>query len=410
MPIANRPRSRPRLRGRLAASLAATLLWPACGGSGSSPTAPSPTPSPTAPAGPSAARPFPQNVAYERGFKPSNLGAEDARAVYTTWKQRYLKADCGPSLLRVEFQSPVGTTVSEGMGYGMLLTAYFGDRREFDELYAFVKKNWNANGLMGWKVTCAGPITDPGTWGQNAATDGELDIALALVVAANQWGGAYWDEARGYAQRMRSKLWQYCAASGRQVQKPGDTFGGCDLGNTSYWMPGYYRVFAELTGESFWNDAVTGAYAQIFANRNPVTGFLANQADEWGRTVGEPRVDYNGCRVPWRIVTDHLWWGSSEAQEVTDRLTAWAGAQGISTLVDGYLVDGTRYPGSTWTRSNPWTGGWSTGAMSHSQARVDEFTAWFKGCGADDGYYDTSLRALYMLTLTGNFWRPSGRP
>jgi endo-1,4-beta-D-glucanase Y len=194
------------------------------------------------------------------------------------------------------------------------------------------------------------------------------------------------------------------------VQRPGDVFGGCDMGNTSYWMPGYYRVFRELTGDGFWDQAVADTYALIFANRHPATGLMSNEADQHGNVVRNyPVVDYNGARTPWRIATDYIWHGAPEAKDVTDKMTNWAASRGVGSLVDGLMMDGRPASGHTWTRSNPFTGGWATGAMSHSQARVDEFSANFKSCGQDDGYYASSLRALYMLTLSGNFWRPSGR-
>jgi endoglucanase len=94
-------------------------------------------------------KPFPQNVRYPHGFTSSSLSSADARAVYDVWKQRYLKTDCGNGYYRVEFNNPTGTTVSEGMGYGMLLTAYYGDRAAFDGLWKFVQKNVNVDGLMG---------------------------------------------------------------------------------------------------------------------------------------------------------------------------------------------------------------------------------------------------------------------
>jgi endo-1,4-beta-D-glucanase Y len=393
--------------GAAALGVSATALGlmgsSSCGKS-SPPTSPASSPT----ASTTASRPFAQNAGYGFGFRPGNVSAADAETQYQLFKQRYVKADCGAGLLRVEFTEPLGSTVSEGMGYGMLLAAYHGDKSDFDQLFAFVKKNWDGNQLMGWKVTCAGPIT--GVGGQNAATDAELDIALSLVVAANQWGGAYRDEAKGYAGRMKANLWQHCAESRRFVQRPGDTFGGCDFGNTSYWMPGYYRVFKELTGDEFWDQAVAGAYAQIFANRHPQTGLLSNEADQFGAVAkGYPMVDYNGARTPWRIGTDYIWNGTAEAKDVADKMTNWAASRGISEIPDGFGMDGRPAPGHSWTRSNPFTGAWAAAAMTHSQARVDSFSAWFKGCNADDGYYGTALRTLYMFTLSGNFWRPSGR-
>jgi endo-1,4-beta-D-glucanase Y len=399
MPLASR---RSRRAFAIAAASAAVSALVACGGgNGGSSGGETPPPSSS-----SASRPFPQNAPYAAGFRATNISADDARAQYQLWKTRYLKSDCGAGLTRVEFTEPMGSTVSEGMGYGLLLTAYFGDKTEFDQLYAFVKKNQNSHGLMGWKVTCAG--WDNSVGGANAATDGELDIAMGVVVAANQWGGSYWNEATTYVRNIKTYLWSNCGS--RVVQKPGDPYGGCDLSNTSYWMPGYYRVFRELTGDGFWDQAVADTYALIVANRDPNTGLMSNETDQYGAVLNNyPMVDYNGCRIPWRIGTDYIWWGAPEAKEETDRITNWAASRGISSIADGFYMDGRNAPGHTWNRSNPFTGGFAVGAMAHSQGRVDEFAAWFKGCNADDGYYGTSLRALYMLALSGNFWKPTGQ-
>ena len=111
---------------------------------------------------------------------------------------------------------------------------------------------------------------------------------------------------------------------------------------------------------------MTDTYAQVFANRHPATGLLSNEADEWGNIVRNyPVVDYNGARTPWRMVTDYIWWGAPEAKDVADKMTDWAARRGVGSLVDGLMVDGSSAPGHNWTRSNPFTGAWAAGAMSH---------------------------------------------
>src|SRR5260370_22955138 len=100
-----------------------------------------------------------------------------------------MKNEWGNGCDRVEFSDQTGTTVSEGMGYGMVLTAYYGDQTEFDGLWKFAQKNFGASHLMGWHVTCAGVTSGDG--GGGTATDGDEDIALALIVAAPQWGGSF---------------------------------------------------------------------------------------------------------------------------------------------------------------------------------------------------------------------------
>jgi endo-1,4-beta-D-glucanase Y len=355
-------------------------------------------------------KPFPQNTGYSYGFVPQSIHDADALSAYRNWRDKYLKQDCGAGYARVEFDSPRGSTVSEGMGYGMLLTAYFGDRTAFDGLWQFVQKNTNKSGLMGWKVTCAGFVQAGG--GAGSATDGDTDIGLALVAAVDQWGDAYQEAALRYLSTLKKVDFTSCQPSGRNMAKDGDWGGGCDHSNTSYWMPGFYRVFQEFTGDTYWGKAANDAIALLIANRNPRTGLTANEVDQYGATAsGQNYVDYNGCRTPWRIVLDYLWYGTPAAKDVTDKMTDWAASVGISNLVDGYYPDGTPTAQGRYTQLNPWVGAWAAGAMSKSQEVADTFGADFRSLSNDNGgYYGASLRALYLLTLSGNFWKPGSPP
>jgi endo-1,4-beta-D-glucanase Y len=351
-------------------------------------------------------KPFPFAAHDKNGFVPSTVSSSDARASYDHWKSKYLKSDCGGAYYRVEFDSPPGSTVSEGMGYGMVLTAYFGDKKEFDGLFAFAKKNYNSDGMMGWKTTCSGFDQRNGAAGDSSATDGDTDIGFALVAAVDQWGDAYRQPALDFLSTLEKVDYQSCPASGHNMAKAGNWGGGCDFSNSSYWMPGYYRVFHEFSGDAFWGKAADDAVGLYLKSRNASTGLLPNQVDENG-VPGKDQsyVDYNGCRIPWRAVADYLWYGTADVKTVTDKLTDWANGIGIANIVDGYKTDGT--PTGQYTQLNPWAGSWACGAMSKSQAVVDAFAADFKNVDIDEGgYYGSSLRTLYLLMLSGNFWRP----
>ncbi len=353
-------------------------------------------------------KPFPHDAGYVAGFVPKQVSSADAATIYSKWKSEYLRSDCGDGTYRVEFQSPSGTTVSEGMGYGMLLTVYFGDRKEFDGLWKFARKNLNSNALLGWKVSCAG--FDQSVGGAGSATDGDADIALALVAAVDQWGDAYRPSALEYLRAIEAHDFAKCRASGRTMATNGDWDKGCTASNTSYWTPAYDRVFGEFTHDPFWRQAANDAVALWLANRNDTTGLVANGVNQDGTAgAGQSYVDYNGCRVPWRAVLDYLWYGTAGAKNVTDRITDWVDARGPSQLFDGYNTDGTARAGSHWNGSDCFNGGYATGAMSMSQDRVDRFAAYFMSLPVDN-YYETSLRALYALTLSGNFWRPGSTP
>jgi endo-1,4-beta-D-glucanase Y len=358
-------------------------------------------------------KPFPHNAAYLNGFLPGNISASDALSSYANWKAKYLKADCGGSgSYRVEFNSPTGSTVSEGMGYGMVLTAYFGDKAEFDGLWKFVEKNVDTAGLMGWKILCNSsgtPSFDQSAGGAGSATDGDTDIGFALVAAVDQWGDAYRQTALDYLATLKKVDYTTCSQTGRNMAAAGnwDT-GGCSASNSSYWMPGYLRVFHEFTGDSFWGKAADDAIALYLLNRDATTGLIANEVAQDGSTPsGQAIVDYNGCRVPWRAVADYLWYGTPDAKNVTDKMTDWVSTIGIANLVDGYKTDGTKT--GQYTQQNPWVGGWTCGAMSKSQDAVNNFATDFKAIANDEGgYYGASLRSLYLLMLSGNFWKPGG--
>ncbi|HEY1698032.1 MAG TPA: glycosyl hydrolase family 8 [Polyangiaceae bacterium] len=363
-------------------------------------------------AGPARAqrRPFPQHPGYAHGFVPAGITNEMVQSSYRNWKNRYLMNDCGEGTYRVDFDSPHGSTVSEGMGYGMVIAAYMGERDVFDGLWKFVQKNLDKDGLMGWKVTCKG--FDESVGGAGSATDGDADIGFALVAAIDQWGDAYRQTALDYLATLKRVDFTTCPDTRRNVAKMGNWGGGCDHSNTSYWMPGYYRVFAELTKDDYWSKAADDAIALWLSNRNAKTGLVADEVDGHGVTVkGKGHVDYNGCRIPWRAALDYLWYGTAGAKDLDDRMTDWATSVGIGNLVDGYETDGKPTSNAKYRQLNVWVGGWTCGAMTKSQASVDAFAGDFAHIADDNGsYYGSSLRTLYLLMLSGNFWKPGGLP
>ncbi|HVU03798.1 MAG TPA: glycosyl hydrolase family 8 [Polyangiaceae bacterium] len=350
-------------------------------------------------------KPFPHSGGYAGGFTPTGGATTEAKSSYDFWKGKYLKSDCGGGNVRVDNSD--GATFSEGMGYGMVLTAYYGDKAEFDGLWQFTKKNFNQNGLMGWHVTCSGPTSGDG--GGASATDGDTDIGFALVVAVDQWGDSYKQPALDYLAALKAKDYVTCQPTGRVMATNGDWDQGCVSENTSYFMPAYYRVFAKFTGDSFWSKAADDAIAIWQANANGSSGLVANEVNQSGGLGPQPKdyVDYNGCRVPWRAALDYLWYGTPSAKQFSDKIATWASGVGIQNIVDGYNTDGTPSGSGHYTGMNPWVGGFASGAMTLDQKTVDAFFGYFKSIDNDNGvYYGASLRALYLLMLSGNQWEP----
>jgi endo-1,4-beta-D-glucanase Y len=353
-------------------------------------------------------RPFPQSADYPYGYKTSVISAIDVQIAYERWKKLYLKR-CDETY-RV-CRSDTATTISEGMGYGMLLTAYLGERQRFDRLFDFYKskRTSKAHNLMAWQVTCTG-IKDSGS-----ATDGDIDAAFALLVAYDQWGGDYLTDADSILAILKDNYFVDTCDGNIYVMKPGGHWGGCDRTDISYYCPGYFRVFAKMTGDSFWDGVADDVYTILNNGADSATGLVPDW-QSWdgvpgGTNLDWPLIDYyryDACRVPWRMALDYVWNGDSSAQSWCYKISDFANSIGAENIVDGYELDGTPHEEARWNNS-PFVGGFAVGAMAHSQAMVDSFASrllYLDGTGEDDQYFNLSLRCLYMLVLTGNFWKP----
>jgi endo-1,4-beta-D-glucanase Y len=350
---------------------------------------------------------FPQNVDYPYGYKTSVISAIDIQVSYERWKNLYLKR-CN-EMYRVCI-GDTAITISEGIGYGMLLSAYFGEKDIFDGLLDFYKskRTEKAYNLMAWRLTCDS-IIDPGS-----ATDGDLDAAFALIVAHYQWGGDYLEEAKVIISILKEHYFVNC--EGVYTMKPGGHWGGCDVTDISYYSPAYFRVFAEETNDAFWDSVADDSYTILYNGADDVTGLVPDWQSYDGVPGGTSDSDwewidyyrYDACRVPWRMALDYIWNGNKDARDWCIKISNFADSIGAANIIDGYELDGTSHPEAQYNNT-PFVGGFAVGGMSHSQAMVDSFASrllYLDSTGEDNQYFNLSLRCLYSLVLTGNFWEP----
>jgi endo-1,4-beta-D-glucanase Y len=353
-------------------------------------------------------KPFPQNANYQFGFKPNTITSREALSTYKRWKELYL-VECNGGY-RVICENQDETRV-EAMGFGTILTAYFGDKKEFDGLYDFYrsKRTKNANNMMAWNVSCNG-INDPGS-----ATDGDIDVAFALIVAYNQWGGDYLEKAREVIHTIKNSVVFACGnllalAPGysKDVDR-GGMWGGCDLTDIQYYTPAFFRLFAEASGDSDWNKLANDTYTILNAGAHPKTGLVP----DWQSVDGIPggnsnRISYfcyDACRVPWRIALDYLWNGNELAKHWCAKVSDWAYGIGPADIKDGYNLDGTE--NSQGYHNSAFVGGFAVAAMCNSQLITDAFGAEMMSSEPEETtWFILSTRSLYLLSLTGNFWKP----
>jgi endoglucanase len=349
--------------------------------------------------------PFPQNKVYSYGLMPSNRSSSDASAAYTTWKTNFLSA-CSNGRYRVKFDDP-SQTVSEGIGYGMLLSAYAGEKTVFDGLWLYYKDNRNGNGVMNWKIGgCSGVV------GANGATDADEDAAMALIVAHYQWGSGgsinYQSDANALIGAIKSKE----VESGSNVLKPGDQFGGSSNTNPSYFAPGYYRTFGSFTNDAtFWSNVAAETYTVINNNltaHNAAGGLVSDWTQANGAYSAGQTYSYDACRTPWRIAVDYAWYGTASAKTYIKKSSDFVRVNlgGSQNVKDGYNQNGSvtgQYHNSAFV------GGFASAAMGGDfQAHLDNSYSDLKGLNDGGSYFNQSLKTLYLFLLSGNFYLPGG--
>jgi endo-1,4-beta-D-glucanase Y len=367
--------------------------------------------------------PFPQNRESSHCTYPTAYDNADVTAAYQQWKTDTVTASGANGFLRVQRPHEPGlapdSTVSEGIGYGMLLAVYMNDRDLFDQLWQYEQHWTDASGLMNWYIAADGSGLGPN--GGGAATDADEDMAFALVMADRQWGGegtlarSYHD----YAVQQIQDIWKAEIQDGK-LPRPGE-WGGWSTVNLSYFAPAYYRIFATLDPNDDWGAVVqtvydTIGYAVNAQNGNASTGLVPAWCDDSHGSPCAP-VDeniandlgyqYDACRTPFRIGLDWCWNGEPRAQSYVALTSAFFQPIGATNIADTYAIDGTPMPQHPGGHSAAFVGPAGVGAMS-SPAYQSLLDGAYAGVATrtylvGGTYYEESWTAMSLLMMTGNF-------
>jgi endo-1,4-beta-D-glucanase Y len=356
---------------------------------------------------------------------PSTATGTDATNAYNTWKSQYI-ASCAGSQYRVKFDDPT-QTVSEGIGYGMLLAAYAGDQDLFNGLWAYYKANMNGNGMMNWKIGgCSGAS------GTNGATDADEDAAMALIVAAYQWPAAtspytYKNEANTLITNINkceidkktSPNFQPSAGDGWIVCNTG-TGNGCR--NPSYMAPAYYTCWAAspyVTSPqptASWTTVASVSYTLLNANVSS-KGLVTDWCDPNGVTNGcngpSNTFGYDASRNPWRMAVASAWYGDASARTICNNIatsTLAAGAANVGGPVSPPTGNPTGTHNATFVSMLACgTFGSTTGTQAHIDNMYTQLLSTVDagaGTANPSGYFGNTLRVISIFFATKNFWNP----
>lgn len=369
---------------------------------------------------------------YAAGILPNNASNAqmDARikSSYDAWKAHGIvdvPTVAGGKALR--FTSTY-IAVSEGIGYAMLLCVVMAGhdadaRATFDGLLTTARARpaygvqtvigSPAQYLMDWRLDASGNSAGDG-W---SATDGDLDIAMALLMADKQWGsGGSWN----YKQEALNTIGAIKAWN----MKPDGTLKGAPDPNsnrTSDYMVGHFRAFKRATGDTLWDLAVDRAYSLLDfmqTTYSPGCGLMPDFIVKTDSTPA-PSPGYigdgtategyyfaNAERNPWRLGTDYVLSGDARCKTICQRLTTFLQQDCGGTpasLAIGYHLDGTSMGRDYAPKAI--IGPLQVGAMVDAsyQSFLNSLWSWTSTNFVTD-YYDSELMLIPMIVASGNWW------
>lgn len=325
---------------------------------------------------------------------------------YVEWKENFLRSDGGV------FSPEDNRVISEGMGYGMLLAASFGDKAAFDSMWGFVQNNMSCSGLMSW-------IGDGGGC-QGSATDGDADIAYALLLAGAQWGGNYTSAGTTMIGAMNQDI------SGNRIN-PGSNWGGKSAFNPSYSTPAYYAAF----GGNWATTILESGYSILDKCEDNFMGANDNglvpdwcDADSGAKLNGQQTAQvtstlcdsecnhyaFDAARVPWRVGVDACLNNRAQAKTYLGQLIGHFvklhTAERIDLMRSGYRSSDGQPHAESQAMQASFIGPVGVGAMSTNPVAYQRaFRAVLdilRDARFNRTYYPTTVGLLTLLEMSGN--------
>lgn len=349
--------------------------------------------------------PFPQGKNY--GTRPSGSTYALAAAVETQYARYVDTWWRSEGYIYSTDTHNDGLTVSEAHGYGMMIFAIMDDQAKFDKMVSYYESNkaWGTH-LMTWKIG--------GGWTGGSATDGDLDIAYALIIAEQQWpGNGYLDKAK----LILGSIWDE-DINADNMPHLGSNWTDHYIYRPSDWMAGHFRAFEKVDGGRDWDKVSGKLYDNFwwFQTETTTSGLISDFVKDGkpsaiGESAHDTKYFYNACRVPLRFAMDYARHkGENNNQDALSTvmnplLNATEG--NAANVKTGYNLDGSVISGQDFNGLEflaPYGAGLI--AMGDQDAMN---SAWKEmqqpwTTTNDTRSFGDALKLLSMLVMSGNWW------
>lgn len=308
---------------------------------------------------------------------PDDISADQRRDdiiyAYELWKDQYVgEIEGEPERYYVSYDED-GNTVSEAHGYGMLIMVTmereFGiNTKHYFDGMLYYAKDYPSDinpALMAWKQN----RLDNGTMivakngdVSSSATDGDMDIAYALLLADEIWGSDGEIDYKQEAVRIIDALMESTVNHHEWTLKLGDWVKDDDswfgsASRTSDWMLGHLAIFYETTGDKRWKKVLNNKIdmiTEIQENYSSKTGllpeFVWKQNGKWVPVDSyflegerDSHYSYNACRVPWRLTAGYYETNNREVKSQIGKMNSWVmeiAQNNPSNIKAGFTLNG----------------------------------------------------------------------
>ncbi len=383
--------------------------------------------------------PFPQNQKLEGVIYPSNTTFEEINQIiktyYDAWKSKFIKTtttiDGGYYVEYkgyADYEKVNFKTVSEAHGYGMIIMALMaGYDPEAKTIFDGMLKVYQSfpSIISGYLMSWILPEDEDYGKRSDCATDGDMDVAYALILAYLQWGDEnYLSKAKTI---IENGIKMYLVDDLKRLRLGDWATDGEYLYSTrsSDWMPEHLKLYKVYTNDNLWTEVVDTIYSlinQIQTAYSPNTGLLPDFIVGEVARPADPNFlesDYDGhyywnaCRDPWRLSMDYIHTQDERAKVAVSKMLDWVIERtggDPSQILAGYKLDGTAIPGS-YSGDPAFVAPFVTAGMIDSKYQDWLNAGWnYLKDQTPDEYYQATLTLLNMLVISGNWWNPFNLP
>lgn len=343
------------------------------------------------------------------------------RVIWSQQASGYYKSVCAVEDATRPEMKYRGCTVSEGIGYGMLLTYFQGDEEAFKSL-------WNYS--RGMRAYFSTPLTPWITYSfhyqqidVSSATDADLDIATSLILMHYKTGA---QEYLADALTIINAIWE------EEIQQPNLLIlsGNTSMWtmdptyNLSYFSPVALRLFAAVDPNHNWNGVLDAMYAYMKQVQDAGTGVFPDWSDASGAAKKAPngssnqtywRFDKESVRIPWRIAWDYYWYQDDRAKAILDKLNSFivgksGGDPSSAALGTNYSWNLTAGPDKEGNGvPSQWLAAWCLTGISGNADWLNSCTSAVNAkmpTNNGSSYFPDILLGMYSQLLNGLYVRP----